>query len=99
MLRDESQFRPAMGETSRGEVRANDKYPSDGCTNSGRSFSEWPLPPDDLKLKGNEVHFWATCLDLPGHLISRCSAILTADEEERAGRYYFERDRNRFIAA
>ena len=81
------------------DASAADLHQPDVFTNGGRPFTEWPLPPDDLKFKSNEVHVWATRVDLPVHLIERCLRHLTTDEQERAERYYFIRDRNRFIAA
>jgi len=97
---DERGFRRlAMRAVSSAALPANDENRPDLFTNGGRPFSEWPSAPDDLKLECNEVHLWATSLDLPPHLISRCSTILAVDEADRAERYYFARDRNRFVAA
>ncbi len=57
----------------------------------------WTLPPDDLVLSGNEVHVWRASLEQPETLIQQLAQILSEDERVRADRFYFERDRNRFI--
>jgi len=58
---------------------------------------QWRLaiPPELIHL--NEVHVWRVSLDI-STLSERLRGILSADELERAGRLYFERDQRRFIA-
>ncbi|MDB6017037.1 MAG: phosphopantetheine-protein transferase [Pedosphaera sp.] len=57
---------------------------------------QWPQPPKDWTLHPGEVHVWATPLDQPARL-SAFAATLSPDEQTRAARYHFDRDRNRFI--
>jgi len=58
----------------------------------------WPDPPADLRLQSAEVHVFATWLDAC-RTIDRMRLFLSRDEKLRAGRFRFERDRNRFIVA
>lgn len=48
----------------------------------------------DIKLSRDEVHIRLASLDIP---ISRFRRLLDVDEQKRAERFHFERDRNRFI--
>ncbi|MDJ0519440.1 MAG: 4'-phosphopantetheinyl transferase superfamily protein [Trichodesmium sp. MO_231.B1] len=47
----------------------------------------------------NNVHIWSTNLKLLPSQIEELSTILSSDEIERANKFYFERDKNRFIIA
>jgi 4'-phosphopantetheinyl transferase len=58
------------------------------------SFS---LPPSDLKLNNDEIHIWCALLDQPACLVKKVVCSLSIDEKARAGRFYFEEDRKRFI--
>jgi 4'-phosphopantetheinyl transferase len=58
------------------------------------SFS---LPPLDLKLSNDEIHIWCASLDQPTSLIEKLVCTLSIDERTRAGRFYFEKDRKRFV--
>src|ERR1700730_18249872 len=57
----------------------------------------WPSPPVDWQLGPREVHIWAIALDQPSARVSAFSDTLSPDEQIRAGRFHFDRDRNRFI--
>lgn len=46
-----------------------------------------------------EVHLYCTPLDRPVGRLADFAATLNADERTRAARFYFERDRQRFIVA
>src|SRR5687767_11560297 len=54
--------------------------------------------PSDVSLSRDEVHVWRASLDEPAWPLQELEQVLSLDERERAGRYYFERDRKRFIA-
>lgn len=47
----------------------------------------------------NQIHVWRMSLDLSEHQRANMLAILSADEIERAGRFHFEKNQNRFISA
>jgi 4'-phosphopantetheinyl transferase len=53
--------------------------------------------PANLFLTGENVHIWLASLSQPEQLQHELRALLTVDEQERAGRFYFERDRQRYI--
>ena len=57
----------------------------------------WRLPPPDLALSNEEVHIWRTSLEQPAGLVHQLSQLLSHDEQTRAARFHFERDRRRFI--
>ena len=57
----------------------------------------WFLPPTNLTLSGDEVHVWCASLDLPSSDVENFENTLTVDERERAERFYFQKDRRRFI--
>jgi 4'-phosphopantetheinyl transferase len=47
-----------------------------------------------VELPTDEIHIWYASLEQP---LSEFQRLLSADEKERAKRYYFEEDRRRFI--
>jgi 4'-phosphopantetheinyl transferase len=59
----------------------------------------WSPAPKDLRLVDNEVHVWRAQLDVPSPQVQGLRGILTDDELDRANRFSFEIDRQRFIAA
>lgn len=59
----------------------------------------WQLPPKQLSLSPSEVHLWRVFLDHPIMPVEQLAQTLSADEYVRAERFYFERDKNRFIVA
>lgn len=56
------------------------------------SFSGW-------QQLGNEIHVWQASLDRDESARVRLAATLSPDERDRAQRFHFERDRNRFVVA
>lgn len=46
-----------------------------------------------------EIHLWHAALDVAAETLSSMGSLLSEDERERAGRFRFERDRRRFVAA
>lgn len=59
----------------------------------------WHLPPKQLSVSSSEVHIWRVLIDRPTLPVEQLAKMLSADELTRAERFYFERDRNRFIVA
>lgn len=59
----------------------------------------WDLPECIALPAQGEVHIWQCSLDQSGAFVEQEQSLLSADERERAARYYFERDRRRFIVA
>lgn len=52
-----------------------------------------------LTLACDEVHIWHINLARGDDEVQRCRRVLAADEAERADRFYFARDKNRFTIA
>jgi 4'-phosphopantetheinyl transferase len=59
----------------------------------------WGFPPEKIILGNNEVHVWRASLDDPAPQVDTLLDSLAADEQTRAGRFYFQRDREHFITA
>ena len=57
----------------------------------------WCSPPKNFKLSSDDVHVWRATLDQPAEYVSQLAQSLSEDERLRAERFYFERDRSRFI--
>ena len=53
----------------------------------------------EMSASPEEVHLWKASLDQPESILDALAASLSANERCRAGRFCFERDRRRFIAA
>lgn len=54
-------------------------------------------PSDHLTLPDDEVHVWRAALDQPAISLKKLTQTLSRDESMRADRFYFDRDRKRFI--
>lgn len=54
-------------------------------------------PAKRLLLRTDEVHIWSVNLNMPELQIKKLQLYLSADELQRAQRFYFEKDRNDFI--
>jgi 4'-phosphopantetheinyl transferase len=52
-----------------------------------------------VRLPGGEVHVWRVPLALEAGKLDAMARLLSADEHERAARFRFPRDRDRFVAA
>ena len=51
-----------------------------------------------VPLTVDEIHVWRARLDAPApEVVASLEALLSADERERARKFYFERDRRRFV--
>ncbi len=59
----------------------------------------WLEPPSNLQLNEDEVHLWKADLDPVSENISALFNLLDEGEQNRAKRFVFERDKNRFTAA
>lgn len=59
----------------------------------------WREPPTRLILAATDLHVWQVPLDRPAENVTRFQTLLAADELARADRFYFERDRRRYIVA
>src|SRR5205807_5525186 len=62
-------------------------------------IAAWPAPPAELSLAAGDVHIWRVGLLQPDPVIAACRALLPGDEIARAERFYFERDRCRFLVS
>ena len=59
----------------------------------------WRAPPETLVLGCDEVHVWRATLDQTPSQIQSFRHNLAPDEQTRAERFHFERDREHFIVA
>jgi len=53
-------------------------------------------PPDDLTLELNQVDIWRVSLKLDSDSVQQANSTLSADESQRAARFHFDKDRQRF---
>ncbi|MDZ7269880.1 MAG: 4'-phosphopantetheinyl transferase superfamily protein [candidate division KSB1 bacterium] len=60
---------------------------------------DWEVPPAAPALADGEVHVWRIGLQLPPSRMEQLQAMLDAGETQRAARFYFDKDRRRFIVA
>ncbi len=63
------------------------------------SEQRWLPATKDLLLTRGEVHVWRASLSPSPSLLAQLSGLLSPDEQERAARFHFDRDRSRFVAA
>ena len=59
----------------------------------------WSPAPASLDLASHQVDVWRIFLDLPIASITSIESYLSADEAQRAMRFHFPEDRNRYIIA
>jgi 4'-phosphopantetheinyl transferase len=59
----------------------------------------WRSPPETLVLGRDEVHVWQASLSQTSSQIESFLHSLAADEQARAERFYFDRDREHFVVA
>lgn len=63
------------------------------------SFTEWRTAPPHLALEQNEVHVWRAPLEQTSDKVAAFFDLLATDEQHRANRFHFAKDRRRFIVA
>jgi 4'-phosphopantetheinyl transferase len=59
----------------------------------------WLNAPERPLLSRGEAHVWRVRLNLDGVVLRELSESLSLDEQMRAGKFYFQRDREHFVAA
>ncbi len=59
----------------------------------------WSHPPDNLDLQPDQVDVWRIALDLAPATVKDFESTLSADESQRAARFHFPVDRNRYTVA
>jgi len=63
------------------------------------SPSHWSQTPDALELRPHTVDIWRVQINIPAESRKLLEATLSADETERAGRFHFPADRERFTTS
>jgi 4'-phosphopantetheinyl transferase len=65
-----------------------------------RSLSpDWTSPAGSLMIEEGELHVWRANLDVPDRDIQAMQSLLSPEELERSNRFFFLRDRYRFIVS
>jgi 4'-phosphopantetheinyl transferase len=59
--------------------------------------ADWTPAARPPPLGADDVHVWQASLDVATELADRLAACLDDDERQRAGRFHFRRDRNRYL--
>ena len=60
---------------------------------------EWALPPTELPLSADDVHIWRAWETPSDEQLQALAATLSEDEQARAAKFRFSRDREQFILA
>ena len=63
------------------------------------TLNSWLPAPAGLELPQDEVHVWRAGLDLSAERLEQLHQLLSADEQQRVARFYFEKDRRHYAAA
>lgn len=63
------------------------------------SHGQWLDPPAHLRLADDEVHVWRSSLVHSKSRLDDWYRLLGESEKQRANRFYFRRDRDRFVSA
>lgn len=61
--------------------------------------TNWIPAPEPFNVLSHQVDIWRVSLDLMPDSVKLFESILSADEKERAARFHFEVDKNRFIVS
>jgi 4'-phosphopantetheinyl transferase len=84
----------------RGDKRANVPSPVVASLTKERPMFSVQIPPEPVpKLTLDQVHVWLADLTVSASRQSVLAGYLSGDEIERARRFHFDTDRNRFICA
>lgn len=67
--------------------------------NESRFINEWRPATDSLSLNIGEIHVWRASLDLKDADLQILAQAISADEQTRAARFRFAKDRQHFVAA
>jgi 4'-phosphopantetheinyl transferase len=59
----------------------------------------WKNPPEHPRLNAQEIHIWQASLEISPDALGSLSRFLSQDEMDRAKRFHFQKDHDRFIAA
>lgn len=62
-------------------------------------MTSWAVPTDASSLAEGEVHIWKAHLIQPPEVYQQCRELLCDEELERAGRFYFDKDRNQYVVS
>lgn len=62
-------------------------------------FTGWQPPPPSLDLPPGHLHLWRVPQDVPAAALDRYWPILDLGEQARATRFYFARDKNRYVVS
>ena len=57
----------------------------------------WRQPTETNELRNDEVHVWRVNLDQDSPCVQRMSKYLSEDEQKKADRFFFDKDRKRYI--
>lgn len=57
----------------------------------------WECPPAEFNMSKNEIHIWKIQLDFLPQQLKRSDHILSFQEREKAGRFFFETDKRRYL--
>ncbi len=83
-------------------ILADDSGHKSGVTRSlersePRAMGSWEVCAKPPALAVGEIHVWKIALEDAANLLERLSALLTPEERERAQRFRFAKDRERFV--
>jgi len=67
--------------------------------NPSHTFPSWPASPEQPSLESDQVHIWGASLEQPLPTVDRLREHLSPDEQARAARFHFEKDRRHFTVA
>jgi 4'-phosphopantetheinyl transferase len=62
-------------------------------------MTSWLLPPSNLTLTDHEIHIWKANLNDARTHLQELFALLAPDEQAKAARFHFEKDRSHYGAA